>query len=373
MTQPPSPRRIVFMLPGPLAALSGGTIYDRHIVDGLRRMHWQVDLLGLTGAFPWPDAAALDEAARRVAQLPDGTCVIADGLAFGAMPDIAQHHGRRLRWVALVHHPLALETGLTAARKQHLFASERRALGAARSVIVTSATTAAALADYGVAPAQLHIVEPGTRAAPLATGSPDTGHGASHMLLCVATLTPRKGHAVLLDALAGLQDRNWTLHCVGDTHRDSATASDLRARIAALGLVQRVHLHGELDDADLQAMYLRADAFVLPSYYEGYGMALAEALASGLPVISTTGGAIAGTVPADAGVLVPPGNSAALRAALARWLDDRYWRVELAAGARRARARLHDWPFAVGRFAAALDEIDAIDAIDRDAMASPAP
>ena len=369
MTQAPLPRRIVFMLPGPLEALSGGTIYDRQIVDGLRRTHWQVDLLALTGGFPWPDAATSDEAARRVAQLPDGACVVADALAFGAMPDIAQYHGRRLRWVALVHHPLALETGLTAERQQQLFASERRALAAARGVIVTSATTASALTGYGVAPALVHVVEPGTRAAPLATGSPHTGdgHGVACTLLCVATLTPRKGHAVLLDALAGLQDRNWTLHCVGDTHRDAATTSDLRARIAALGLAQRVQLHGELDHAALQAMYQRADAFVLPSYYEGYGMALAEALASGLPIISTTGGAIADTVPADAGVLVPPGDSAALRTALARLLDEPHWRAELAAGARRARARLHDWPVAVGRFATALD------AINRGAGAARAP
>lgn len=371
MIQPPPPRRIVFMLPGPLEALSGGTIYDRHIVDGLRHMHWQIALLGLTGGFPCPDAAALAEAAHRIAQLPDGSCVIADGLAFGAMPDIAQHHGRRLRWVALVHHPLALETGLTAARRQQLFASERRALAAAQGVIVTSATTAAALAEYGVAPAQIHVVEPGTRAAPLAKGSSDTSdgqdQGKSCTLLCVATLTPRKGHAVLLAALAGLQDRNWTLHCVGDTQRDAATTGDLRARIAALGLTQRVVLHGELDDAALQALHLRADAFVLPSFYEGYGMALAEALASGLPVISTTGGAIAATVPPDAGVLVAPGDSNALRAALARLLDEPHWRAELAAGACRARARLHDWPVAVGRFAAALD------AIDRRAMATPAP
>jgi len=367
MIQPPSARRVVFMLPGPLEALSGGTIYDRQIVEGLRRMHWQVDLLSLAGGFPWPDAAALDEAADRVAQLPDGACVVADALAFGAMPDIVQRHGQRLRWVALVHHPLALETGLTAAQRQQLFVSERRALAAACGVIVTSATTAAALADYGVPPAQAYVVEPGTRPALVATGSPDTGHGSACSLLCVATLTPRKGHAVLLDALAGLQDRNWTLHCVGDTHRDAATTIDLRARIAALGLAQRVLLHGELDPAAVQAMYQSADLFVLASYYEGYGMALAEALARGLPVIGTTGGAIADTVPADAGVLVPPGDSAALRAALARWLDEPHWRTELAAGARRARARLPDWPVAVRRFACALE------VMEHGAMATRAP
>ena len=354
------------MLPGTLARLSGGTIYDRQIVDGLRRSRWQVGLLELRGDFPWPDPAALEDAAQQVARLPDGACVVADGLAFGAMPAIAQQHGKRLRWIALVHHPLALETGLRTAQQQTLFASERAALATARGVIVTSARTAAALADYGVAPAQLHVVVPGTAPAPLATGSAQADGACA--LLCVASLTPRKGHRVLLEALAELQDRNWTLHCVGDTRRDAATTEALQARIAALGLTQRVLLHGELDLAGLQAMYRQADLFVLPSYYEGYGMALAEALACGLPVVSSTGGAIADTVPADAGVLVPPGDSDALRAALALLLDEPHRRAELRAGARRARARLHDWPVAVGQFAAALD------AIDRGAaMASAAP
>lgn len=353
------------MLPGTLDGVSGGTIYDRRIVEGLRSARWQVDLLALAGDFPWPDGAACDAAARRVAQLPDAACVVADGLAFGALPDIALQHARRLRWVALVHHPLALETGLEAARRQQLLNSERRALATARGVIVTSAGTAAALADYGVTPARIHVVEPGTTPAPLAAGSAYASHGAACTLLCVASLTPRKGHALLLDALAGLQDRNWTLHCVGDTQRDAATTRDLRARIAALGLAQRVLLHGELTSTALQALYARADAFVLASHYEGYGMALAEALARGLPVISTTGGAIAQTVPADAGALVPPGDGTALRAALARLLDDPHWRAALAAGARKARACLHDWPVAVGRFAAALD------AIEHDAMARP--
>ncbi len=352
------------MLPGPLERLSGGTIYDRQIIDGLRRAPWQVDLLALGGAYPWPDAAAREAAADQVARLPDGACVVADGLAFGAMPDIVQQHRRRLRWIALVHHPLALETGLTAAQQQQLFTSERDALSAAHGVIVTSASTAAALVQYGVTTAQIQVVEPGTAPALLATGSraADAADGRSHRtplaLLCVASLTPRKGHAVLLDALAGLQGRSWTLHCVGDTERDAATTSDLRARIAALGLAQRVLLHGELDPVALQSMYQRADVFVLPSYYEGYGMALAEALACGLPVISTTGGAIAATVPAHAGVLLPPGDSAALRVALARMLDDPPWRAQLAAGARRARARQHGWPVAVGRFADALEMME---------------
>src|SRR5690606_8829445 len=188
------------------------------------------------------------------------------------------------------------------------------ALACVRGVIVTSPSTARALAGFDVPAARIAVVEPGTPPAPLATGS-----GAPALsLLCVATVTPRKGHALLVEALATLQDRRWTLHCAGSLTMDPACAQALRQAIDRHGLQARVVLHGEHDEAGLRALYARADAFVLPSFHEGYGMALAEALAHGLPVVSTRAGAIADTVPADAGVLVPPGDVAALREALRR-------------------------------------------------------
>jgi glycosyltransferase involved in cell wall biosynthesis len=181
-------------------------------------------------------------------------------------------------------------------------------------------------------------------------------HGLS--FLCIAALIPRKGHAVLIEALRGLQDRAWTLHCVGSATRDVDTANGLRSAIAEYGLGDRVRLYGEVSAAELRSMYGQADAVVLPSYFEGYGMALAEALAHGLPVVSTTAGAIPDTVPREAGVLVPPGDAVALRAALAALLDVPALRTRLTAGARAARAGLPTWPQAQARFAAALESLD---------------
>jgi len=145
---------------------------------------------------------------------------------------------------------------------------------------------------------------------------------------------------------------------VGSTTRDPDTANALHTAIAEHGLGERVRLHGEVSASVLQSMYGQADAVVLPSFYEGYGMALAEALAHGLPVVSTTAGAIPDTVPRDAGVLVPPGDAMALCAALAALLDEPVLRARLAAGARAARSVLPTWPQAVARFAAALESLD---------------
>jgi glycosyltransferase involved in cell wall biosynthesis len=342
-----------FLVPGELGTRTGGYGYDRRIIEGLRAQRWRVDVRSLGPGYPAPDDAALALARRVVEDLPDGSLAVVDGLAFGVLPALAALHAQRLRWVALVHHPLALETGLSAPQQRTLFDSERRALAAARGVIVTSPSTARALAAFDVPALRIAVVEPGTERAALAAGA---GRGEL-ALLCVASVTPRKGHALLVEALAGLQDRRWTLHCAGSIEMDAACAAALREAIERHGLRGRIVLHGELDEAGLQPLYARADVFVLPSFHEGYGMAFAEALARGLPVVGTTAGAIPDTVPADAGVLVAPGDVAALRDALRRLLDDGGWRAQLAAGARVARERLPDWTESAARFAAALERL----------------
>lgn len=344
---------VTWLLPGDPATRTGGYVYDRRIVEGLRAAGWRVEVQSAGEGYPFPGGDTRSRVQALAVQWPDGRLVVADGLAFGALPDLAQEQAHRLRWVALVHHPLALENGLSAAQCQLLHEQERRALAASRHVVVTSAHTAGTLvADYGMPPPRISVVEPGTDPAPLARGS---GPGSAGLvLLCVATVTPRKAHAVLVEALAGLRDRRWTLHCVGSLTRSPDTTRALRAAIQAHGLQDRVRLHGEVDDATLHSLYDGADLFVLPSLHEGYGMVLAEALARGIPVLATQAGAIADTVPAGAGVLVPPGDAPALREALAALLDDPHRRAALAAGARAARSHLPDWPSACARFAAIL-------------------
>lgn len=345
-------RHCSFLIPGDLGTRTGGYTYDRHIIDGLRALGWTVHIHALGEGFPAPGGAALEQAQRVVESLPDGTLALVDGLAFGVLDELAHAHARRLRWVALVHHPLSLESGLVEAQRQRLHDSERRALQAARRVIVTSPFTARNLvAEFGMPASRISVVEPGTEEAPLASGS---APGEPLNLLCVATITPRKAHVLLAEALAGLKDRPWVLHCAGSLSMDPACTAALKEAIRRHGLEGRVLLHGEQDEAGLRRLYAAADAFVLPSFHEGYGMALAEAIAHGLPVISTRAGAISDTVPETAGVLVPPGDVPALRAALQRLLDDAPWRMQLRRGALAARARLAGWQASSARFADAL-------------------
>jgi len=268
----------------------------------------------------------------------------------GAMPDVVAAESRRLRLIALVHHPLAEETGLSAERAAALRISERRALAYVRHVVVTSNYTAGLVTGLGVELERISVVEPGTDPAPRARGSV----GSTLNILCVASLTHRKGHAVLLDALAQLKDRDWQLACVGSLRQSPATVAALRERIAVLDLEGRVTLSGEVTDAALAGYYDSADLFVLATRFEGYGMALAEALARGLPVVSTRTGAVTETVPKGAGFLVPPNDPEALTTVLADVMDDPGLRQRLSEGARAARSHLPSWDTAAQRMAGIL-------------------
>ncbi len=370
------------LIPGDLDSPTGGYRYDRRILEGLSALGWRFRHCPLDASFPLPTPAALAEAGRVLAAIPDGGLVLVDGLAYGAIPDLAEAEGRRLRLVALVHHPLALETGLSPDRAAALRHSEIRALAQARLILVTSPFTARLLTGaegWGVAMDRVRVVEPGVEPV-LAPGgglhhpeggqavSPTLGRGAGITmisgglpptprplrLLCVASLTPRKGHDLLLRALAGLTASPWHLDCIGSLDLDPAWARELFRWRDTWGLAGRVSFHGPLAAEDLGRHYGAADLFVLPSRFEGYGMVCAEALAHGLPILTTRAGALVDTVPPEAGLLVPPDDLPALQEALGRLLADEALRRRLTAGARAAALRLPTWEQSASAFSAAL-------------------
>jgi glycosyltransferase involved in cell wall biosynthesis len=351
--------------PGRLEARTGGSIYNRRMVEGLRQRGWQVDVLELDPSFPYPTPAALEQAAGALAAVRAGTIAIIDSLAFGAMPDLVTREASRLRLVSLVHLPLAATPGLDRGTAARFEDGERRAFRLAALVVVTGKAALPLMASYDLAPDRVVILEPGTDRAPLAHGSRESHGGVvtgsnrtrALELLSVATLNPGKGHALLLAALAAVPYRAWQLTCAGSLTRHRATADLVRETVTRLGLEDRVSLVGDLDGPALEACYDRADVFVLATQQETYAMAVAEALAHGLPVVATMTGAIPELVGQGAGLLVPLGDTPALVEALSRVLGDADVRARLAEGARRVRDRLPTWEEASGRMAAALDSL----------------
>ena len=333
-------RRLVFAIPGDIEIRSGGSGYDRRMIAELRATGWTVEHLQLPGGFPEPSESELAETAEKFAAIADGSLVLIDGLAFGAMPGIAMQEATRLRLVALVHHPLALESGIPAAVAERLRKSEMTALAAAKGVVVTSPSTARTLvSQFRVAPDLVRVAVPGTEPAKPASGS-TVGNGV--MILSVGSLTQRKDHAALISALARISDRPWQCRIAGSDDMDRQCAADLRRQIEACGLTDRIILTGVLDDVEVE--YTQADIFALASRYEGYGMAFAEAMVRGLPIVGCRGGAIPDLVTDDAGILVEPGDIAGLTEALAVMIDQPERRQAYSAGALAVGQRLPDWP-----------------------------
>jgi glycosyltransferase involved in cell wall biosynthesis len=343
----------VYVVPGRLDRRTGGSIYNRRMVETLRGLGWTVTVLELAGAFPEPDVDARSAAAAAFATLTDGSLVLVDGLAFSALPDVAEAHGERLRLVAVVHLPIAAAFGLEPTLARRFETEERRALRAARRLVVTGPGARPLLARYGIPADHVSTIEPGTDAAPLAQGS----RGNALQLLCVATIHPGKGHDLLLAALEPLLDADWELTCAGSLTRDSGFVEALRAEAARTGIADRVHFIGDVPAERLETCYNAADVFVLGTRQETYGMAIAEALARGLPVIGTETGAIPDLVGRDAGLVVPPGDGPALAGALRTMLTDRDLRQRLTAGARRRRFTLPTWQAAATKLALVLEGV----------------
>jgi glycosyltransferase involved in cell wall biosynthesis len=353
-------RRVYAILPGgvdDLAAPSGGNRYDRRVCAGLAAAGWRVTELPVEGGWPSPSAAERAALAGTLAAVPDGAPVLVDGLVACGVPDVVEPAARRLPLAVLVHLPLADETGLPVAAAARLDALERRTLRAATAVIATSASTAARLvAHHGLAPDRVHAAAPGVDPAPLAAGSAEGGR-----LLCVAAVTPRKAQDVLVEALATVAGTRWTCTFAGALDRDAGFAARVRRLVEAHGLGGRVRFAGPLAGAALDAAYGDADLLVLPSHAETYGMVVTEALAHGVPVLSTAVGGVpealgrvADGVP---GTLVPRGDPAALAAALASWLTDADLRERLRATAKARRDTLPGWDATVRSVAGVLERM----------------
>ncbi|AEV83961.1 Glycogen synthase 2 [Actinoplanes sp. SE50] len=333
------------VLPGGIddpAAPSGGNRYDRRVLReitanrarGTQREpaaapldHPAVRETALPGSWPRPAADARRRLSRTMAAIPDGHTVLLDGLVACGVPELLAPHARRLRLVILVHLPLSDETGLSPTAAAELKALEGRALHLAAGVIATSDQAAAHVAGmHGIA--RVHVAAPGVDPAPPSTGSPSGRH-----LLCVASLTHRKGQDVLLRALGTLTDLDWECTFAG--------AGPIPAHSG------NVRFTGPLAGADLEAAYANADLFVLPSRAETYGMVITEALAHALPVVAThVGGvpqALGGTPDGVPGKLLAPDDPDGLADVLRAWLTDSDLRARWRRRAVARRATLTGW------------------------------
>ncbi len=343
-------RDVIFAIPGDLDTPTGGYRYDKRVIAELPAFGWRAKHLALAADYPSPSEQTLADTAKIFSEIDPNVLVMIDGLALGAIPRTTLR-ALKARLVALVHHPLAFETGLTAERIDYLHRTEREALARAVATIATSGSTAALLMrEFNVARDTLTVAEPGT-----ALSAQAKGDAVPMRLLSVGAITRRKGHDTLAKALSRIRDLDWEWRIAGSTDRDAIAMETLNREIADGKISERTTLLGPLDDAGLEKEYSAASIFVLPSHFEGYGMAFTEALARGLPVVAGTGGALIETVPKDAGVFVTPGNAGELALTLRKLLTDPAQIKKRADAAWNYASSLPRWSETAKAVAAALD------------------
>jgi glycosyltransferase involved in cell wall biosynthesis len=344
-------RPAAFAIPGDINTLTGGYIYERHLLAGLRAQGRDVAHIELGSSFPNPTQGDMEDAEMRLTAVDPDRPVILDGLVFGSI-DTGLLNRMAAPIVAMIHHPLAHESGLDAAWRDHLYRTERDNLSHAAHVLVPSPHTAALLSsDYGVSSDRITIARPGTVQPNVQTAPTDPP-----LILSVGIQHPRKGHDILLRALALLADRDWQAVIVGGRY-DTAHAAELEQLHAQLGLAGRVRFAGRVDEGALAWLYGQAAIFALATRYEGYGIVFDEAMAHGLPIVSCQTGAVPDTVAEGAGMLVEPENPEAFADALGELLVDRGLRAQMATAAGRAGAALLGWGHAAQVAGVVLDQI----------------
>ena len=316
--------------------VSGGNVYDQRVRDGLRADGWDVRMV------PVPEGGH-GQLRRGLLQLPDGALVLLDGLLAAREPDALLDQGTRLRLVVLAHMVAA-----------DLTDDERGAFRAARRVVATSRWTRAELIEQDAAsPHRIVVAHPGTDPAPATSASACGGR-----LLCVGTVAPHKGQDLLVRALAVVADLEcWTCTIVGSLRATPDFVAELRAAIASAGLTDRIRFTGVLTGQALQDAYGGADLVVMPSRSESYGMAVAEALARGIPVLAGDVGGISEAIAGSgAGMIVPPDDPWALDVVLRQWWASPARRRELKAAALAARDAARPWSATTAIIASTLAE-----------------
>jgi glycosyltransferase involved in cell wall biosynthesis len=331
-------RTIAFAVPGEIDTLTGGYLYDLKLMRALGSDGTTVRHLAWGGSFPAPTHEDAQQAITQLQALGPDEPAVVDGLAYGAL-DTDGLRRVTAPLYALVHHPLALEPGLEPARAAAMAEREKANLSLARHIFVTSPHTASILrAEYGTTADRITVVVPGFDL----PAAHDVRKADPPLILSVGILARRKGHDVLLGALAQINDLEWQADIVGRDHEAGMTAK-LQGIIATSGLDTRVRLSGEISDEALATRYRSASIFALATRYEGYGIVFGEAMGYGLPIVSTLAGAVPETVGDKAGILVAPEDGHAFAAALRRMLTLPHVRQEHSNASLEAAGKLRNW------------------------------
>ncbi len=313
--------RLGLIIYGPLDTVSGGYLYDRKLVDYLRRQGDSVEILSL------PRGSYLthlrDNFHFRLADHFD--LLVQDELNHPSLL-VANRQRRACPILSLVHNLRSCEPR-PGWQNRFYREVEKYYLRSVDGFIFNSSTTCKTVQALTGDSRPSVIASPGGDR--LGFLQPEVVESRASQpgplrLVFLANLTPLKGLHVALKALRSLPPEGYRLEVIGSQDVDPKYMQAMRKLMDESGLSGCVHFHGILDGRALAERLAQAQVMVAPSYYEGFGIALLEGMAFGLPVIGTTAGAVSELITEDKnGYLIAPGDEAALARRLAGLAADR--------------------------------------------------
>jgi glycosyltransferase involved in cell wall biosynthesis len=341
---------IHFLIPGDIDILTSCHIYDKRIIEGLRKKGHIVTVHRLADDFPFPSEKSVKQCSLIAASIPKGEYVVVDSQAFGAIFSVMKELYNRNLIVGLIHLPLSVDPNYSAYQRTMITSQEMETFRLATKFIASSEYTLEVLQNLGIENQKINLIIPGLEDFPQKKKYPEK----PLELLCIANMCRNKDHAILVRALAALRDKDWVLHCYGVLDLDREYLSDFQSMIRRNRLQDKILVHGTISGKELSDAYLNSDLFVHPSDFETYGMVLAEALGHGVPVVASTGGGICKTVPSKMGQFFKPGDSYGLESILEELLENSEVYRKLCVQAATYKETAQSWEESIDLFEAAL-------------------
>jgi len=272
---------------------------------------------------------------------------------------------KKVPTIATIHHPITIDRKIAIQAESaplkkmkqwrwHSFIGMQKRVSRSLPRIITVSRSARddICRDFNMRPGQFRIVPNGINT-DLFYPIPGIERKKNRIIVTNSADTPLKGLFFLFQAVAQLvQTRSVEVTVIGAPKENGRIVKLIRQ----LGIGHLIHFTGRIDNGEFVRQYARATVAVVPSVYEGFGLPVGEAMACGLPVISTTGGALPEVV-GDAGILVPPADHRALARAIGEILDSPQRAGELGrAGYQRVQQQF-TWPKAAENTVAAYREV----------------
>lgn len=273
-------KEIYLLFTGEYYSISGGYIYNRKLVENLKTFGVEVKLVQLSEKQVSDSPGTTENLELILSKIPTGSILLIDSLAFGSNHTLWKKYYHSQILVPLIHLPLFLNIDFSS--DFMIKEKELEALSFARHIIVTSSFTKLALEKEGVSVSKISVIIPGVEVLTKKKHYPFF----PRQFLCVSNINRYKNQLLLLTVLTRLKHFDWILHLVGSTRTDPDYFYTILSFISANELDKKVVIHGELSGDRLFEKYSQSDLFLFPSTFETYGMVIAEALNSGVPVFA---------------------------------------------------------------------------------------